>query len=290
MKAGFWVAPEGEDAAISMQPIGSDGAEIRKGSVTGTGALSFLATSNAAALIARCPAIADMLPKITAALEVQSETAPGILFDLSPLNPDEALLITEVLGEGEVAATVALPDGVVAQIQESVFAGLWRVRFTSATGELLADYAEVSAVPQAIRRAAAMTLPELSIGDAPAGLMNAMPVLTEIADRARRYEPDAPSHTISLTLLPMSPEDIEFLMASLGTGPVRIVSRGYGTCRVQATAIHNVWSVQFFNAMDTLLLDTLEIGGVPVVASAAEEDFRDSAERLREIEEAYFRD
>ena len=47
-------------------------------------------------------------------------------------------------------------------------------------------------------------------------------------------------------------------------------------------------SVQYFNAMDEIILDTLEIGGVPVVALAATEDFRNSSERLREIYEAYF--
>jgi hydrogenase-1 operon protein HyaF len=40
--------------------------------------------------------------------------------------------------------------------------------------------------------------------------------------------------------------------------------------------------------MDEIVLDTLEIGGVPVVALAATEDFHDSSERLREIHEAYF--
>jgi hydrogenase-1 operon protein HyaF len=133
-----------------------------------------------------------------------------------------------------------------------------------------------------------MTLPEITINQPPDGAMNVMPVLAEIRDRVRLREPGAATHTISLTLLPMTDQDIEFLQTSLGTGPVRIVSRGYGTCRIQATAIHDVWSVQFFNAMDTILLDTLEIGEVPIVACAAEEDFRDSAERLREIEEAYF--
>ena len=43
-----------------------------------------------------------------------------------------------------------------------------------------------------------------------------------------------------------------------------------------------------FNAMDTIILDTLEVGGVPVVALAASEDFEDSAERLQQIIEAYF--
>jgi hydrogenase-1 operon protein HyaF len=114
-------------------------------------------------------------------------------------------------------------------------------------------------------------------------------VLAEIRDRARRRQQGDAAHTISLSLLPMTPQDIAFLQESLGAGPVRIVSRGYGSCRIQATAIHDVWSVQFFNTMDTILLDTLEIGDVPIVACAAEGDFRDSAVRLREIKDAYFR-
>jgi hydrogenase-1 operon protein HyaF len=97
-----------------------------------------------------------------------------------------------------------------------------------------------------------------------------------------------PNHTITFSLFPMNPDDMDFLQKSLGPGPVQIISRGYGTCKVTATATRNVWSVQYFNAMDTIVLDTLEIGGVPSVALAAEDDMRDSAERLKEIEEAYF--
>lgn len=258
------------------------------GRTTGTGTLAFLATSDAEALIARCPSVARLLPDMASALERQTATAPGLLFDLAPLSDDEKLLLNEILGEGEVAATVALPDGVVAEVVESVFAGLWRVRFLGADHAIIADYAEVSAVPQAVRRAAAMTLPSLDLEALPAGVMNAPAVLAEIADRAEAYRPGEPNHVISLTLMPMLAEDLDLLVDRLGTGPVKIVSRGYGSCRVQATAIHNVWSVQFFNAMDAILLDTIEIGDVPTAAQAAVEDFRDSAIRLREIGEAYF--
>lgn len=258
------------------------------GRTTGTGSLAFLATADAEALVARCPEVARLLPEMSAALESQTATAPGILFDLSALSDEERSVLSEILGEGEVAATVALPDGVVAEISESVFAGLWRVRFLSTDNAILADYAEVSAVPQAIRRAAAMTLPHVNLGTLPEGVMNAPAVLTEIADRAEHYRPGEPNHIVSLTLMPMLPEDLDLLVDRLGTGPIKIVSRGYGSCRVQATAIHNVWSVQFFNAMDAILLDTIEIGDVPAAAQAAVEDFRDSAVRLREIGEAYF--
>lgn len=287
MKAGFWVAPEGADSPIAIMPIGVP--DDRTTGVTGAGALAFLATTDAEAMVARCPGVAALLPRLLDALERQTAAGAGILFDLAELTAEERLLVGEVFGQGEVSAVVALPEGVTAQVQESTMAGLWRVRFTNGHGVLVADYAEVSSVPQVIRRAADMTLPAVTLGLAPQGAMNAMPVLVEIRDRAKRHQPGDETHTISLSLLPMTQEDIDFVQSTLGTGPVRIVSRGYGTCHVQATALHNVWSVQFFNATDTILLDTIEIGDVPVVACAAVEDFQDSAERLRDIDAAYFR-
>ncbi|MFD2838738.1 hydrogenase expression/formation C-terminal domain-containing protein [Azotobacter vinelandii] len=44
--------------------------------------------------------------------------------------------------------------------------------------------------------------------------------------------------------------------------------------------------MQYFNSSDRLILDTLEVTGIPQVACAAQEDIDDSAERLREIREA----
>ncbi|MCE8470492.1 hydrogenase expression/formation protein, partial [Rhodovulum sulfidophilum] len=59
-----------------------------------------------------------------------------------------------------------------------------------------------------------------------------------------------------------------------------------GNCRVAATATPNVWRVQFFNSMDSLILDTFEVTDMPEVALAAPEDLTDSAARLREVLEA----
>jgi len=284
MKAGFWIAPEGADNAMTVMPIGGDPMEEaprgRK--------ISLLATGRAEELIAACPRVRKMLPEIVAALETQAANASGRLFDLTEFSPDELSLIDDVVGEGEVAGLVSLPDGVVAQIQESVFAGLWRIRFTAPDGTLFADYLEASSLPEIARRAALVNCQPLAIGEAPEGAMNVMPLLSEISDRSEAHRPGAPSHTITFSLLPMTPQDMNHLQASLGAGAVRLVSRGYGSCRIHSTATKNVWSVQFFNAMDEIVLDTLEIGDAPAAACAAEVDFRDSAQRLREIEEAYF--
>ena len=62
-----------------------------------------------------------------------------------------------------------------------------------------------------------------------------------------------------------------------------ILSRGYGNCRVTACAQPHVWKVQFFNSMDTLILDTYEVCEIPEVAVAAVEDLEDSATRIRDV-------
>jgi hydrogenase-1 operon protein HyaF len=289
MKAGFWVAPEGADEAMTIMPIGFDPLAGEPKGRTASGAISFLASSDSEELIRRCPRAAKLLPLLAQALETQREDEPGRLFDLTDFSPDEAELIEQVLGEGEVAGIVALPEGIHAQIQESTMAGLWRVRFTAPDGRLIADYLEVSRLPEVVKRAAIVNARGLSYGEPPQGAMNVMPLLKEIETRSAAHSPGQPSHTVTFTLLPMSPADMSYLQDCLGVGPVKLVSKGYSSCRVLSTATKHVWSVQYFNTMDTIILDTLEIGDPPVAACAAEVDFRDSAERMREIDEAYFR-
>lgn len=284
MKAGFWVAPEGADEAVALLPIGRDVAALEARRKA-----NFLATSSAEELIKRCPSVARLLPELAEALQAQKACEPNRLFDVTDLPADDRELLSQVTGEGEVAGVAALTDGVLAQLQESVMAGLWRVRFVDAAGALVADYLEVGAIPQAVRKAAELTAPDVALGAPPPGAMNVMPVLAEIRDRMAAHRLGRPAHIINFSLLPMNEADMGFLQQTLGDGPVRLVSRGYGACRVHATGARHVWSVQFFNAMDTIILDTLEIGDTPLAACAADEDFRDSAERLREIDEAYFR-
>ncbi len=287
MKVGFWDAPEGAEQPVSVFPIGDESLNASSGSLTAAGALARLATLDSAELAARCPNAVALLSKMAAAIAEQKADAPNQLFRLANLNDLESKLVADVLGEGEVGGVVALPDGSLAQIQESVLAGIWRVRLET---DAASEYVEIGAIPEIVKRAAAdLTSADFEIGQAPEGAMNVLPVLAEIRERALAWRPGTRSQIINFTLLPMSPVDMSFLQETIRNGPIQLVSRGYGTCRVLSTGIRNVWSVQFFNAMDTIILDTLEVGGVPTVALAADEDFEDSAERLQEIIEAYFK-
>jgi hydrogenase-1 operon protein HyaF len=286
MRPGYWKAPEGDDTEMTILPVGHDNGEGQRG-VTAAGAVSALATLDGAELVRQCPRAAALLSQLADVLAAQRAEAPTHVFSLADLSAEERRLVTDVLGEGEVSGIVALPDGRVAQIQESVLAGLWRVQID---GDVPVDMVEVGAVPEIVARAGReLTADEVAIGAAPEGAMNVMPVLAEIRERMAAYRPGKPSHVINFTLLPMNETDMAHLQQVLGNGPVQLLSRGYGTCRVLATGARHVWSVQFTNAMDTVILDTLELGDVPAVARAADEDFEDSAERLNEILEAYFR-
>ena len=60
-----------------------------------------------------------------------------------------------------------------------------------------------------------------------------------------------------------------------------------GNCRLAACALPNLWRVQYFNSMDTLILDTVELTALPEIVCAAPEDLADSRERLAEIRTLY---
>ena len=119
------------------------------------------------------------------------------------------------------------------------------------------------------------------------GLQNAPAVLVELADKISAYRPGDPLHTVNLSLLPLTDGDVVEIGQRLGVGPVTILSRGYGNCRIGSTAKRNTWWIKYFNSQDALILNTIEIVDVPEVAQAAPEDIADSIERLDEILELY---
>jgi len=206
--------------------------------------------------------------------------------NLAGLTAADLALVNQVLGEGEVSALVegtTPADGL--RVQESVFAGVWRVLRT-AGGLVTEDVIELGAVPRALRAAAgedaADAMPAWA-GPLPPNVQNAPALLVEISDQWRRWQEGDAAHMVNLTLLPMSVEDIGFLDHHLGTGRVLILSRGYGNCRITNTQRPNCWRVVYYNSQDIVILNTVEICALPEVAQAAPEDLVDSHARLAEV-------
>ena len=210
-------------------------------------------------------------------------------YDLSTLDAANRHFVEQVLGEGEVSIIFDGDSSDELNIQESAMAGLWRIKGKQ-RGELLVDALEVGPVPAVIRNAtfadAQLQIDDntLEVGE---GVCNALPLIAEINLHCHCAEEAHTPHVINLTLLPQSEADLFFLQHSLGHGKTRILSRGYGNCRINSTNTRNVWWVQYFNSQDKNILNTLEITAVPEAARAAREDIADSAIRLAEILEIY---
>ena len=225
------------------------------------------------------PALA-LLAEIAAACDIAGQGGPNATFDLSTLDEANRALIAESMNEGEVSMRMHGVPAVAAQ--ESVFAGVWMMKAADR------DAIEVGSAPMMAGQRAHQPRKPATLSATPKtpGVVNAPPLLVELIDKSQSYVEGMEPHVINLTLLPHTEEDLAWLAEALGQGATDILSRGYGNCRVTATALPHVWRVQFFNSMDTLILDTFEVTDMPEVALAADEDLVDSADRLREVLEA----
>ena len=207
--------------------------------------------------------------------------------DISALDAENRALVNQILGEGEVS--LRFSDSLRVSMQESVLAGIWRTFYLDTDGTITRDLIEVCDVPVLARRSPDAGRVSDLAAITPAGdVMNAMPILSEIQDHVRSWRAGCQAHVINLTLLPLSEGDIRFLDATLGSGPVDTLSRGYGDCQITSTAYPGVWWVRYTNSMGTLILNTLEITDIPMVACAAQEDLDDSRQRFRELLEPYW--
>ncbi|WP_136645843.1 hydrogenase expression/formation protein [Tabrizicola sp. YIM 78059] len=228
-------------------------------------------------------ALAEALAFLAALAAAADRVATGAAaeeFDLAPLSPEARIVVADALGQGEVSMKLRGKPAIL--VQESVFAGVWLL-----AGATI-DRVEIAPAPAlALSRAHVPHRPALGPRTARVpGLANAPALLAELTDRSATHPAGGPPHVINLSLLPHTPEDLAWLDTALGEGAVSILSRGYGNCRITATALPRVWKVQFFNSMDTLILDTYEVTALPEVALAADVDLADSAQRLRAVIEA----
>lgn len=228
----------------------------------------------------------DLLAAFLARLEGWDPAASGEAprLELTGVAEPVLAIANQMLGEGEVAIQVGGTPSL--RIQESVFTGIWRCCEIGADGRLGRDWLEAAPVPRiALALARAAARPALVPVVLPPGAMNSPALINEISSHLGHREPGQRAHVVNLTLFPMTPDDHAVLEQALPVGPVAMISRGFGNCRITSTATRDVWRVQYFNNMNTLILNTIEVVDVPEVALASGEDLLDTAARLAELVE-----
>jgi hydrogenase-1 operon protein HyaF len=207
---------------------------------------------------------------------------PGPRRDLDDVDAEALAIVNQMLGEGEVS--IILDGERRYRIQESVFTGLWRIVAHDGDGTPAGDWIEVATMPRIVGAAArAASAARIADVATPPDAMNSPALLAEIAAQLKERRPDGAAHVINLTLFPMTPGDHRVLETALPVGPVAIMSRGFGNCRITSTGARDVWRVQYFNNMNTLILNTIEVVEMPEVALAAAEDLADTRTRLSDL-------
>lgn len=201
--------------------------------------------------------------------------------DIAHLGQESRSLLSSMLSVGEISATIAADPPI--RIQETALYGVWMV-------DGKRQGIEVADLPGAVRAAVDQCADRLALPDQgalPEGAMNVLPVLAEIRHHMLG---GTANHEINLSLMPISPVDYQLLESVLGTGPVDVLSRGYGSCRIRACAVRNVWRVHYFNVDGQMILDVIQVGDVPAAARATAEDMADQIVRLHDLIAAYFPD
>lgn len=235
------------------------------------------------------PDAREAMQWLTEALAASAADHESRMADLSGLDAKSREIVNQILGEGEVSLTVSAR--LDARCQEAVLAGVWRTVLFDADGEIGRDLLEVADAPTIIGYTDECTGPiDTTPPDNSADIPNALPILVELEAAVAEYKANGTQHSINLSLLPLSDEEIEFIDARLGRGPVDILSRSYGKCQIISTLTANVWWVRYYNSMGTPILNTLEVVAVPEVVKAAGEDLADSCHRLKEILAPYWSD
>lgn len=235
------------------------------------------------------PYVLTLLQKLQALLDrrVAGQSGTERFLTLEGVQAVEKKLLGQILAEGEVSILFDTGDGGHIEIQETGLPGVWWHRMLDADKTCHYQTLEVGMIPQLVREStfddAVMDVPMPDAASLPETVINAPWLLAELQEQVQQQNF---GHVINLTLLPLTEDDLSLLTTHLGTGKVAILSRGYGNCRITATAVEDVWWVQYYNSTDTLILNTLEVVEVPLVACASPEDLEDSAARLREIREA----
>lgn len=223
-----------------------------------------------------------------AALASHRPGGEPVLANLTGLGSEDRELVNQILGEGEVS--IVRGGESPARCQESVLAGVWRTLYFDDDERVVCDLLEVAATPHLLAAPCEGVEIDASPPDNADEVLNALPILVELQAHVASATGKGRQHAINLSLLPLSEADIAFLVDRLGRGPVEILSRGYGNCEVTSTGTPGVWWVRYYNSVGTVILNSLEVTAVPEVVTAADEDLRDSSERLRRILSAYWQD
>lgn len=206
--------------------------------------------------------------------------------DLGPIPQESRRYLLNTLGKGEVR--ISLYDN-QAQATETKIPGLWRLLVGSQESLVAA------VLPRCVNLLLDQGLERIPIPEKkPESLFAAIPIINEInaalatADLTRI--PETAVTQIDMVRQPMTPADKNFILTTLGTGPISIELVGFADSRILSTKVRGVWRTIILNPSGKTLLHSLSVARIPPEVPAASEDFSEALDKIREIQDWLSRD
>lgn len=120
-------------------------------------------------------------------------------------------------------------------------------------------------------------------GDETASTGLAIALLREVGDHLLTVSQGGERQVVELTNLPLSPGDFDFLAEKLGRGEVEATINAAGATEVFETSFPGVWWVKYLGEDGRVITQQLEIGTVPMILEAHQEDIQASAGRFPQL-------
>lgn len=109
------------------------------------------------------------------------------------------------------------------------------------------------------------------------GIMNAPAILKELLDALIDLYEKGETHIIYINKIPITPQDRELLLDTLGTGSVKIyIDSKTQPVECWETGIYGIWICVIYDRDKKPTLETIEVNYVPEIVKAQREDVEES--------------
>lgn len=199
--------------------------------------------------------------------------------DLAQLTPEAALFLFQTLGRGEV--TLHLYGG-EARADETGLPGVWKLKIGPQTSLV------AGRIPRCVIAAVSAGDSNITIPKKwPAGLTAAPALLTELKEALYRADlsvvPESAVPQWDLLHQPLSPADMNFLLAALGSGKTTAEISGFAKTRIDSTRVKGLWRTRVFNNQGKPLLDALSVTLIPPEIPAGIDDWPETLKALSSL-------
>ncbi len=196
--------------------------------------------------------------------------------DLVTLSSGAKQFLFQTLGRGEVKISLFAGE---ASAEETEIPGLWKMMIGRQTSLV------AGRLPRSVTAAINQGDDDITEpAKKPEGLFAAQALIAELRETLKEADlsviPETAVRQIDLLHQPLSPADVNYVLASLGTGKTAVDISGFAKTRIDSTRVKGLWRTRILNNAGKPLMDALTVALIPPEVPAGSDDWPESLKKL----------